>query len=45
MGSGADYSMEKVGIHPVIIIITNIDEAALEAAAVGTIMDHKEILH
>lgn len=44
MGSGAYYSMEQVGIRPVITTIANIDEAALEAAA-GTIVDHKEKLH
>ena len=44
MGSGAYYSMEQVGIHPVITTIASIDEAALEAAA-GTIVDHKEKLH
>lgn len=44
MGSGAYYSMEQVGIRPVITTIAGIDEAALEAAA-GTIVDHKEKLH
>ena len=44
MGSGAYFSMEHVGIRPVITSISNIDEAALEAAA-GTIVDHKEKLH
>ena len=44
MGSGAYYSMEQVGIRPVITEIANIDEAALEAAS-GTIVDHKEKLH
>jgi predicted Fe-Mo cluster-binding NifX family protein len=44
MGSGAYYSMEQVGVRPVITSIANIDEAALEAAA-GTIVDHKEKLH
>ncbi len=44
MGSGAYYSMEQIGIRPVITRIANIDEAALEAAA-GTIVDHKEKLH
>jgi len=44
MGSGAYYSMEQVGIRPIITTIVNIDEAALEAAA-GTIADHKEKLH
>lgn len=44
MGAGAYYSMEQLGIRPVITTITNIDEAALESAA-GTIIDHKEKLH
>ncbi len=44
MGSGVYYSMEQIGIRPVITTIVNIDEAALEAAA-GTIVDHKEKLH
>jgi len=44
MGSGAYYSMEQVGIRPIITDIARIDEAALEAAA-GTIVDHKEKLH
>jgi hypothetical protein len=44
MGSGAYYSMEQVGIRPVITDIASIDEAALQAAA-GTITDHKEKLH
>jgi predicted Fe-Mo cluster-binding NifX family protein len=44
MGAGAYYSMEQVGIKPVITTIASIDEAALQAAA-GTIVDHKEKLH
>jgi predicted Fe-Mo cluster-binding NifX family protein len=44
MGSGAYFSMEKAGIRPILTSISNIDEAALEAAA-GTIVDHKEKLH
>jgi predicted Fe-Mo cluster-binding NifX family protein len=44
MGSGAYYSMEQVGIKPVITDITSIDEAALQAAQ-GVIVDHKEKLH
>lgn len=44
MGSGAYYSMEQVGIRPVITDITGIDEAALQAA-LGVIVDHKEKLH
>ena len=44
MGSGAYYSMEQIGICPIITTITSIDEAALEAAA-GVIVDHKEKLH
>ncbi|NUQ83209.1 MAG: dinitrogenase iron-molybdenum cofactor biosynthesis protein [Anaerolineales bacterium] len=44
MGAGAYYSMEQVGIKPIITDIINIDEAALEAAQ-GVIVDHKEKLH
>jgi predicted Fe-Mo cluster-binding NifX family protein len=44
MGSGAYYSMEQIGIRPIITTIASIDEAALEAAA-GIIVDHKEKLH
>ena len=44
MGAGAYYSMEQVGIKPVVTDITEIDGAALEAAA-GVIVDHKEQLH
>jgi predicted Fe-Mo cluster-binding NifX family protein len=44
MGSGAYYSMEKVGIRPVITDIGSIDEAAMEAAQ-GTIVDYKDRLH
>ena len=44
MGSGAYYSMEQVGIKPIITDIASIDEAALQAAQ-GTIVDHKEKLH
>ena len=44
MGSGAYYSMEQIGIRPVITEIASIDDAALKAAA-GTIVDHKEKLH
>ena len=44
MGSGAYYSMEQVGIKPVITDIASIDEAALQAAQ-GVIVDHKEKLH
>ena len=44
MGSGAYYSMEQIGIRPIITTIASIDEAALQAAA-GTITDHKEKLH
>ena len=44
MGAGAYYSMEQVGIKPVITEIKSIDEAALEAAQ-GVIVDHKEKLH
>ncbi len=44
MGAGAYYSMEQVGIKPVITDIPSIDEAALEAAQ-GVIVDHKENLH
>ena len=44
MGSGAYYSMEQVGIKPVITDIASIDEAALQAAQ-GIIVDHKEKLH
>ena len=44
MGAGAYYSMEQVGIKPVITDIPNIDQAALEAAQ-GIIVDHKEKLH
>ena len=44
MGSGAYYSMEQVGIRPIVTEITAIDEAALEAAQ-GLIVDHKEKLH
>lgn len=44
MGAGAYYSMEQVGIKPVITDIASIDEAALEAAQ-GTIVDYKEKLH
>jgi len=44
MGAGAYYSMEQIGIRPVITDIASIDEAALQAAA-GTITDQKEKLH
>lgn len=44
MGSGAYYSMEQVGIKPIITNIADINEAALQAAD-GTIIDHKEKLH
>ncbi len=44
MGSGAYYSMEQIGIHPIVTDIAGIDEAALKAAD-GTIVDHKEELH
>ncbi len=44
MGSGAYYSMEQVGIKPIITDIASIDEAALQAAQ-GVIVDHKEKLH
>ena len=44
MGSGAYYSMEQIGIRPIITTIASIDEAVLEAAA-GVIVDHKEKLH
>jgi predicted Fe-Mo cluster-binding NifX family protein len=44
MGSGAYYSMEQVGIKPIITNIASIDEAGLEAAQ-GIIVDHKEKLH
>ncbi len=44
MGAGAYYSMEQVGIKPVITDIASIDQAALEAAQ-GVIVDHKEKLH
>jgi len=44
MGSGAYYSMEQVGIRPIVTDIAGIDEAALEAAQ-GVIVDHKEQLH
>jgi len=44
MGSGAYFSLEKVGIRPIVTSIASIDEAALEAAQ-GTIVDHKEKLH
>jgi predicted Fe-Mo cluster-binding NifX family protein len=44
MGAGAYYSMEQVGIKPIITEIKSIDEAALEAAQ-GIIVDHKEKLH
>lgn len=44
MGAGAYYSMEQVGIKPIITDIANIDEAALQAAQ-GVIVDHKEKLH
>lgn len=40
MGAGAYYSMEQVGICPVITEIASIDEAAQ-----GVIVDHKEKLH
>ncbi len=44
MGAGAYYSMEQVGIKPVITDVANIDEAVLQAAQ-GVIVDHKEKLH
>ena len=44
MGSGAYYSMQQVGIRPIVTDLVNIDEAAL-AAANGTIVDHSELLH
>ncbi len=44
MGGGAYFSLEKVGIQPIITTIASIDEAAL-AAAQGTIVNHKEKLH
>ncbi len=44
MGSGAYYSMEQIGIRPVITDIVSIDDAALQAAR-GDIVDHKELLH
>jgi len=44
MGGGAYFSLEKVGIQPIITTIASIDEAALEAAK-GTIVNHKEKLH
>ena len=44
MGSGAYYSMEQIGIRPIVTDITSIDEAALQAAQ-GTIVDHSEKLH
>jgi predicted Fe-Mo cluster-binding NifX family protein len=44
MGSGAYFSLEQVGIRPIITTIASIDEAALQAAQ-GTIVDHKEKLH
>lgn len=44
MGSGAYYSMEQVGIRPIVTEIAGIDQAALEAAQ-GIIVDHKEKLH
>jgi predicted Fe-Mo cluster-binding NifX family protein len=44
MGSGAYYSMEQVGIRPVITDVANIDEAALAYIA-GKLTDHIEKLH
>lgn len=44
VGAGAYYSMEQIGIRPIITTINSIDEAALEAAQ-GVIVDHKEKLH
>lgn len=44
MGSGAYYSMEQVGIKPIVTDIASIEEAALQAVQ-GAIVDHKEKLH
>jgi len=44
MGSGAYFSMEQVGIRPIVTDVVSIDEAVLEAAQ-GIIVDHKEKLH
>jgi predicted Fe-Mo cluster-binding NifX family protein len=44
MGSGAYYSMEQVGIHPIVTEVADIDEAALQAGQ-GIIVDHKGKLH
>jgi predicted Fe-Mo cluster-binding NifX family protein len=44
MGMGAYESLRQAGIRPVITTITNIEDAALQAAN-GTIVDHPERLH
>jgi len=44
MGAGAYYSMEQVGIRPILTDIVSIDKGALEAAQ-GIIVDQKEKLH
>jgi predicted Fe-Mo cluster-binding NifX family protein len=44
MGGGAYYSLEQLGIRPILTTVASIDEAALQAAA-GTLEDHREKLH
>ena len=44
MGAGAYHSMEQIGIRPVLTDMDRIDQAALEVA-LGTIVEHKELLH
>jgi predicted Fe-Mo cluster-binding NifX family protein len=44
MGGGAYNSLQRAGIRPIITVLTNIDEAALQAAN-GSIEDHPERLH
>jgi predicted Fe-Mo cluster-binding NifX family protein len=44
MGGGAYAGLKQAGIRPILTTVSNIEEAALQAAN-GTIVDHPERLH